>query len=163
MRIALIAAMDRNRVIGRDNTLPWHLPADLAFFKRMTLGKPVLMGRRTHESIGRPLPRRTNIVVSGQAHYDAPGCIVVPDLETGLATAEGADELMVIGGASLFEALLPRANRLYLTEVATDVVGGDTWFPAYEPAEWHVVEESRHPRDARNAYAMRFLVMERAR
>ena len=163
MRIALIVAMDRNRVIGRGNELPWHLPADLAHFKRVTLGKPVLMGRRTFESIGRPLPGRHNIVVSGQPGYQAPGCTVVTDIEAGLDAAGGADELMVLGGSTLFEALLPRAGRLYLTLVETEVAGGDTWFPALDPSQWRETERTERDADDRNPFRLAFVTLERVR
>lgn len=161
MEIALIAAMDRNRVIGREGGLPWHLPADLAFFKQATMGKPVLMGRRTYESIGRPLPGRTNIVVSGRPDFQAPGCAVVPTPDAGLRVAEGAAELMVLGGATLFRHFLDRADRLYLTEVETTVEDGDVWFPAIDRSHWRLIEETRHPADARNACPMRFVILER--
>jgi len=160
VRIALIAAMDRDRVIGRAGRLPWHLPADLAFFKRCTMGKPVIMGRKTHEAIGRPLPGRHNIVVSRDPGYHAPGCTCVTSLEAALAAAADAEEVMVIGGATLFEALLPRADRLYLTEVHAQV-GGDTRFPPLDRQAWVQTWQEGHDADARNPYAYTFRILER--
>ncbi|HEY5790823.1 MAG TPA: dihydrofolate reductase, partial [Gammaproteobacteria bacterium] len=129
MQLALIAALDRNRLIGRDNALPWHLPADLQHFKRLTLGKPVLMGRRTWESLGRPLPGRHNIVLSRDPAFRAEGATVVGSLDAALEAAGDAAEAMVIGGAAFYATMLPRARRLYLTEVDGEF-DGDAWFPA---------------------------------
>lgn len=143
--LAMIAAMARNRVIGRDNALPWHISADLKHFKRTTLGKPVVMGRKTFESIGRPLPGRTNIVVTRQQGYQPEGVRVVASAEAAvqaareLALADGAEEVMVIGGEQLYRALLPFARRLYLTEVDCDV-DGDAWFPALEAGQWRELD-----------------------
>jgi len=117
VKIAIVVAMDDNRVIGRDNQLPWHLPADLRHFRQVTIGKPVLMGRKTHESIGRPLPERTNIVVTRDRSYEAPGCILVHSIESALKAAGDRREVMVIGGADFYRQLLPKADRLYLTLV----------------------------------------------
>ena len=144
-RLAMIAAMSRNRVIGRDNALPWHISADLKHFKRTTLGKPVVMGRKTYESIGRPLPGRTNIVVTRQPDYSAPGVRVATSTESALAlasevaTGDGASEVMVIGGEQLYRSLLPHAERLYLTEVDAEVEG-DAFFPELD-AGWQPVSE----------------------
>jgi dihydrofolate reductase len=160
MRRSLVVAMARNRVIGRDNALPWRLPADLAYFKRVTMGHPVIMGRRTHESIGRPLPGRMNIVVSRNPGYSAPGCIVVPSLEAAWAAAGDAEEVAVIGGTSLFEAALPGADRIHLTEVDAEVPG-DTWFPEFDRSEWAETEVERHPRDGRHEYPFRIVRLER--
>jgi dihydrofolate reductase len=129
--VSIVAAMASNRVIGRDGTTPWHLPDDLRRFRRLTLGRPVLMGRKTHESIGRPLPDRLNIVLTTNRDYSAPGCVVVHDwCEVADACADHP-ELMVIGGASVYAAALPWAQKLYLTLIHHDYPG-DTWFPAYE-------------------------------
>ncbi|MBM3153374.1 MAG: dihydrofolate reductase [Chloroflexi bacterium] len=135
MRISLIVAMAENRVIGVDNRMPWHLSADLQRFRRITLGKPILMGRRTHQSIGRPLPGRRNILLTSDPGFVSAGCEVVHSLEAALAAADGADELMVIGGASLYRELLPRADRLYLTLIH-HVFDGDTFFPEVDWTEW---------------------------
>src|SRR5688572_21101948 len=113
MRRALVVAMSRNRVIGRDNQLPWRLPADLAFFKRVTMGHPVIMGRRTYESIGKPLPGRLNIVVSTNRHFEAPGCTVAHSMEEAYRAAGDAEEVSIIGGSAIFEAALPGADVIY--------------------------------------------------
>jgi dihydrofolate reductase len=157
MILSLIAAMDRNRVIGRDNALPWHLPADLRHFKALTLGKPILMGRRTFESIGRPLPGRQNIVLTHDPVYVADGCDVVHSIDAAVACARG-EELMVIGGATLYAQCLPRADRLYLTLVDAEV-GGDAVFPAFDASQWHESSSSAHPADSHNAYACRFVTL----
>jgi len=144
-----VVAMARNRVIGRDNALPWHLPEDLRHFRELTLGKPVIMGRLTHESIGRALPGRSNIVVSANPDFrPAPGVIRVGSIEAALAAAagiarrDGVDECMVIGGSRIYAACLPLAQRIHLTLIEREV-DGDTWFPAFDPSEWE--ELSRQP------------------
>lgn len=145
IRLAMIAAMSRNRVIGRDNALPWHISADLKHFKRTTLGKPVVMGRKTFESIGRPLQGRTNIVVTRQEGYRPEGVRVATSTASALAladdvaAADGAAEVMVIGGEQLYRSLLPHAERLYLTEVDAEVEG-DAFFPELD-ACWEVASE----------------------
>jgi dihydrofolate reductase len=154
VEIALIAALARNRVIGVGGQLPWHLPDDLAHFKRTTAGSPVLMGRRTFASIGRPLPRRENIVLSRDRGFTAKGCRVAASLEAGLAAAAGAEVLFAIGGQSLFEALLPRADRMHLTWVEADVAG-DAFFPEVDFSAWKCTDEVAHPRDDRHRYAFR--------
>lgn len=160
MVISFVVAMARNRVIGRDNRLPWHLPADLRHFKALTWGKPVLMGRRTCASIGKPLPGRTNIVVSRDPGFRAPGVTVVRSIDEGLAAAADAPELMVIGGASLYRALLPKAGRIYLTVIAADFEG-DTWFPELPEGQWREVEREEHAPDEKNPYPYCFLRLER--
>lgn len=134
-RITLIVARARNGVIGRDGTLPWRLPEDLAFFKRTTMGHPIVMGRRTWESIGRPLPGRRNIVVSRQAGFVASGAEVAPDLDAALSLCAGATDVFVIGGAQLYRDALPRAERLIVTEIDADFEG-DTHWPPPDPAHW---------------------------
>jgi len=161
MLVSLVVAMGRNRVIGRDNALPWHLPADLKHFRAVTLGKPVVMGRRTHASIGRPLPERTNIVISGDAAYRADGCIVLPSLEAAFEYCRDSAELMVIGGASIYQQALPRAQRIYLTEIRHDFTG-DTLFPALEPTAWREAAREDFGADERNPYDYSFIVLERA-
>ena len=131
-----IVAMTPNRVIGRGNDLPWRIPEDLGYFKRTTLGKPVLMGRRTHESIGRPLPGRRNIVLSRRTGYEAAGCEVVGGLDEALRRCGEVAEIVVIGGEELYRLTLDRADRIYLTRVFEEVVDGDTWYPAIDPADW---------------------------
>ena len=149
-------------MIGRDGDLPWRLPADLRHFKEMTLGKPIVMGRKTWESIGRPLPGRTNLVVSGNPAYEARGCTVVHGLDEALAAAagEGAEEIMIIGGARLYSEALPRADRILLTRVH-GVVAGDTLFPPMTEEEWAVVALERHEPDDRHAWAYSFLELRR--
>jgi dihydrofolate reductase len=159
---SLVVAMARNRVIGRDNRLPWRLPADLAYFKRVTLGHPVVMGRRTWESIGKPLPGRLNIVVSRNPQFRAPGATVVGSLDAAWKAAGDAAEISVIGGTSLFAEALPVADRIHLTEVEAEVPG-DTWFPEFDRSQWVEHEVSRHPADDRHAYPFRIVVLERKR
>jgi len=158
--LSIVVAMDRNRLIGRGNTLPWRLPADLKHFKAVTMGKPIVMGRRTYESIGRPLPGRTNIVVSRDPRYAAPGCTVVPSIDAALAAADGAPEIMLIGGAQLYAELLPRARRIYLTRIDA-AFEGDTWFPELAPGGWREVERSDHAPDGQNPYPFSFILLER--
>ena len=159
--------MASNGVIGRDNALPWHLPEDLRYFKRTTLGKPVIMGRKTFESIGRPLPGRPNIVVSRSACRAAPGVTMVDSLASALASGEalaaatGAEELVVIGGAQIYAQALPLASRLYVTEVHASVAG-DTWFPSLDPADWRETVREEYPATADNPYPYAFVVYERA-
>ena len=159
---SLVVAMDRNRVIGRDNALPWRLPADLAYFKRVTMGHPVVMGRRTYESIGKPLPGRQNIVVSRNREFEAPGCTVVASLEEAWKAAGDAQEVSVIGGTSIFAETLPIADRIHLTEVQAEVPG-DTWFPEFDRSHWTEREVERHGRDERHAHPFRIVVLDRKR
>lgn len=154
--------MARNRVIGRNNQLPWHLPAELAHFKRVTMGHPVVMGRRTYESIGKPLPGRLNIVVTRNRDFRAPGCTVVASLDAAWKAAGDAKEVCVIGGTSLFAATLPVADRIHLTEVESEVPG-DTYFPEFDRSEWVEREVARHDADERHAYPFRILLLERRR
>ena len=159
-RVSLVIAMARNGVIGRDHALPWHLPEDLRRFKATTLGKPILMGRRTFESIGRALPGRTNLVLTRDPHWAAAGAVVVRSLAQALAAAADAPELAVIGGAEIYRLALPLAERIYLTEVHADVVG-DTFFSGLEPAHWQEVERTEQGVDARHAYPLSFVVLTR--
>ncbi len=158
--IALIAALTPAGVIGRDNGLPWHLPDDLRRFKSLTMGKPILMGRRTFEAIGRPLPGRRNIVLSRRAATLAEGVILVRDWPAAIAAAGAAAEVMVIGGAQLYALALPLARRLYLTIVHAELAG-DAHFPPIDPHEWRETERSEHPADARHAYALTYRTLER--
>jgi dihydrofolate reductase len=158
--ITLIVAVADSGVIGRDNTLPWHLPDDLKRFKRLTMGKPMVMGRKTFESIGKPLPGRQNIVVTRDANYRREGITVVHDLDAAVRAAGGAPEIMIIGGAELFRLSLPRAGRIHLTRVHGDIAGDVMW-PALDSREWHVVESERHDADERHAYAMTFELWEK--
>ncbi|SEP99627.1 dihydrofolate reductase [Solimonas aquatica] len=160
MSIALIVAMDRKRLIGRNGDLPWRLPDDLKHFKALTLNKIVLMGRKTWDSLGRPLPQRENWVLSRDAAFAPPGARVFADLATALAAAQGR-ELMVIGGAQLYAQTLALADTLYLTEVEADVDGGDAWFPEFERSAWQETQRQAHPADERHAYAFTFLTLRR--
>ena len=160
MRRSLVVAMAANRVIGRANALPWRLPADLAHFKKVTMGHPIVMGRRTYESIGKALPGRQNIVVTRNRAFQAPGCTVVASLDDAWQAAGEADEVCVIGGTSLFEETLPIADVIHLTEVQADVPG-DTYFPQFDRREWREREILRQPADARHAYPIRILELER--
>ena len=160
MRISLIAALARNRVIGRDNQLPWRLSADLKHFKALTMGKPIVMGRKTWESIGKPLPGRTNIVVTRDSGFTAEGCCVMHSIEAALVAAKDAEEVMIMGGANLYAQLLPRADRLYLTEVQADV-SGDAWFPEITEIQWRELERESHRADENNEFDYDFVVLER--
>lgn len=162
MRISLIVAMDDNGVIGHEGGMPWHLPADLRHFRQHTMGKPILMGRRTFESIGRPLPDRDNLVLTRRGDFRADGVRRVGDLEAGIALAagEGAAELMVIGGAQVYGLALPRADRLLITRI-DGTYPGDTWFPALDPDAWETVADDYQAADDRNPVACRFLDLRR--
>lgn len=159
MVISLIAALAVDRVIGMENAMPWHLPADLAWFKRQTLNKPIIMGRNTFRSIGQPLPGRKNIVVSSRAGDDV-RVTWVSTLEAALEAAEGAAEVMVIGGGSIYQQMLPQASRLYLTHIDAEVEG-DTHFPEYEPDAWSSVFSEFHDADEKNSHSYCFEILER--
>lgn len=159
--LALVAAVADNGIIGQGNRLPWHLPADLAHFKRLTLGRPILMGRRTWESLPGRLPRRRHIILTRDPDYRAEGCTVVRSLDEAIAAAGPVDELLIVGGGALYAEALPRAERLYLTRVHARVEG-DTRFPSWNPADWIEVDRVEHPADERNPVSMTFLTLERA-
>ena len=153
--------MGRGRVIGIENRLPWKLPADMKWFRQHTLGKPIIMGRKTFESFGaKPLPERHNIIITRDPAYKAEGATVAHSIDEALAAAGEVPEVMIIGGASFYEQMLPRAQRLYLTQVDIDVKG-DAWFPDYNPADWSWVEERHHAAEEKNAYPMTFQILER--
>ena len=158
--ISLIVAMAQNGVIGRDNALPWRLPEDLKRFKEFTLGKPILMGRKTFEAIGRPLPGRANLVLTRDRDWRAKGVIAVHSVEEALLQTRTCDELVAIGGAEIYRLLLPLARRIYLTHVHADIPG-DTYFPAFDPAQWDDVEFRSLPADERHAYPLTFVTLER--
>lgn len=161
MKIALIVAMAQQRVIGKDNDMPWHLPADLAHFKETTLGKPIIMGRKTFASIGRPLPGRTNVIMSRDQQYAPAGVTVVASPEEALAKVSDAEEVMVIGGEQIFELFLPLADTLYLTFIDADLEG-DTWFPDWQQyGQWQECSRVHRDADAKNAYALDFVTLER--
>ncbi len=159
--ISLVVAMARNRVIGSNNALPWHLSEDLKRFKATTLGKPILMGRRTFESIGKPLPGRRNIVLTRDPAWRAEGVDVVRSVEEALALTCGTPELAVIGGAEIYRLTIPFAARIYLTRVEADVAG-DTLFPELDTAQWSETQAGRHPADDRNQYPTTFLILDRS-
>jgi dihydrofolate reductase len=158
--ITLVVAMAANRVIGRENRLPWHLPADLAHFRQVTIGKPILMGRKTHESIGRALPGRINIVVTRDAAYTAPGCVVVHSIERALEAAGVHGEVMVIGGMDLYWQLLPRAGRINLTLIHAEFEG-DALFPELVESEWREVERTDCAPDEKNPWPYSFIRLDR--
>jgi dihydrofolate reductase len=164
VKISLVVAFARNRAIGLNNKMPWHLPEDLKYFKRVTMGKPVIMGRNTFESIGRPLPGRPNIVISRNTDYKADGITLVNSLEAALTAAQkllspGQDEVMVIGGAQIYAQALPQADRLYLTEVDAEPEA-DAFFPAIARSDWNEVARETHPACERNPYSYSFVVLE---
>lgn len=158
--LSLIVAQAENGVIGSNNQLPWRLPEDLRRFKRLTWGKPILMGRRTFESIGRPLPGRSNIVMTRAADFRPESVVIVHSLEEALRAVSTAPELVVIGGAEIYHLALPLADRIYLTEVHA-AVDGDTALPLFDPREWVEVAREEHPADERHAHPMSFVVLER--
>ena len=169
--LSMIVATADNNVIGKDNDMPWHLPADLSYFKKVTLGKPIIMGRKTYESIGRPLPGRRNIVISRDESYvpqgkGAEGVDMVTSIEQALALVDGSngeaavDEIMVIGGGAIYKHCLPAANRLYITHIAAKI-GGDTQFPDYADGQWKKVASEIRESDDNNQYTLDFCVYER--
>ena len=158
----MIAAMAKGRVIGLDNKMPWHLPADLQFFKKTTLGSPIIMGRKTYDSIGRPLPGRLNIVLSRDKKLSIEGCSVVHSLEQALQTAKGADEVFITGGAHLYNKFLADADRLYLTLIDEDFEG-DTFFPDYTQYQWREIDRVENSADEKNPYPYTFLTLDRIR
>ena len=159
-QVSLIVAMAENGCIGRDNALPWRLPEDLRRFKSLTLGKPILMGRRTFESIGRPLPERHNLVLTRNRQWHSRGVLAVHSLGHALGCVRDDIELIGIGGAEVYRLLMPFARRIYLTLVHADVAG-DTFFPAIDPTQWADVECHRHAAGERNPYAFTFMTLER--
>jgi dihydrofolate reductase len=161
-RISIIAALAENRVIGVNNALPWRLPNDLRHFRRLTTGHAVIMGRKNHESIGRPLPERVNIVVTRNRDYRADGCLVAHSLDEALARAANDPEIFVIGGAEIYRQALARAGRLYLTLVHA-AVPGDTFFPEINRNDWKETARERHEADDKHAYAYSFVVLERVK
>jgi len=160
MQISFIVAMDEQGVIGINGTLPWRLSADLKHFKAITMGKPIVMGRKTHESIGRPLPGRENIIITRQHSYKADGCTVFNDIDSVLAYCSDKEEVMIMGGADLYGQLFPRASRIYLTQVNASVKG-DACFPEFDRSDWEEVERREHQADANNEYPCSFLVLEK--
>ena len=167
IQLAVIVAAAENGVIGRNNTLPWHLPRDLRYFKQVTMGKPIVMGRKTFDSIGRPLPGRTNIVITRNPGFSAEGVRVVASLDEALRLAadialiDGATELVVIGGVEIYRASIPRADRLYITEVHASIEG-DAFLPRIDWTHWREVSRERHCASDANPYDYSFVVYQRA-
>ncbi|MBD1381602.1 dihydrofolate reductase [Metabacillus arenae] len=159
--ISFMLAMDENRVIGKDNDLPWHLPADLAYFKKTTMGHPIVMGRKTFESIGKPLPGRENIIVTTNQSYNQPGCKVVHSIQELMdyISRLKQEETFIIGGAKLFEGTLPYADRLYITLIH-ETFDGDTYFPEINQ-DWRIVSQHAGKKDENNPYEHEFVVYER--
>ncbi len=164
--LSMIVATAENNVIGKDNSMPWHLPADLAYFKKVTLGKPIIMGRKTYESIGRPLPGRRNIVISRDENYSADGVDTVTSVEQALALVDGSSggdavaEIMVIGGGAIYQHCLPNADRLYVTHIKA-TIDGDTKFPNYDDGCWRKTASELRASDDKNAYELDFCVYQR--
>lgn len=157
--LVLIAALDRRHAIGKGNTLPWHLPDDLKRFKALTQGKPLLMGRKTAQSLGRALPGRRNLVLTRSGHVPFAGMEAVASLDDAMAMtrSDGADELCVIGGGEIYALCLPQATRMYLTHVETTVDGADAFFPRFDAAQWRVTQRQSHVADATHAHAFEFV------
>jgi len=152
--------MAENRVIGRGAALPWHLPEDMRHFKRLTTGHTIIMGRRTYDSVGKPLPNRRTVVLTRDRTFAPDRAVVAPDLASALASARGEDEVFVVGGAEIYELALPLAQRIYLTVVHAEV-DGDIYFPDFDIAEWTLVSDERHAADQKHAYPFSFRVYER--
>lgn len=160
LRISAIVAMSENRVIGYENKMPWHLPADLKHFKTITMDKPIIMGRKTHESIGRPLPGRRNIVISRDKNFIAPGCLVVTSIEDALHSVTDCEEIFVIGGANLYQQMLAMVERLYITLIHQPMKG-DAFFPEINEKEWTVIDRIDYEPDEVNPVAYSFMRLDR--
>ena len=158
--ISIIVAMDKNRVIGDKNEIPWKLPADLRRFRDITIGHTVIMGRKTHETIGRALPHRINIVVTRQHDFAPAGCVAVDSIEKALAIASEKDEIFFIGGGEIYRQIMPRAERLYVTEIDA-TFDGSIFFPEINPFEWKLAERITGKMDEKNPYKHKFLIYER--
>lgn len=159
MIISMIAAMADNRIIGKNNEMPWHLPADFQWFRRCTMGKPVVMGRKTYESIGRPLPGRMNIVLSRDAALEINGVTCVTSIDEAIQAVGEIEELMIIGGGAIYQACLPMANKLYLTHINANL-DGDTQFPQWG-TDFKESYSETYSADDKNAYDMRFVILEK--
>lgn len=160
--LSLCVAMDQNRLIGCGNTLPWYLPADLKHFRALTMGKPVIMGRKTYESIGHPLPGRYNIILTHNPYLTFPGCQVLHQLDEVLALSQQYPESIVIGGAAIYETFLPKIQRMYITWVHTHSKG-DTYFPDYPVEQWQLIEKKDYPANSHNAHPYSFTVLTRVK
>jgi dihydrofolate reductase len=160
MKLSIIVAMDRNRVIGKGEALPWHISSDLQHFKKITMGKPIIMGRKTHESIGRPLPGRENIILTRDKSYQSEGCTVLHSMEEIYEHCKDLEEIMITGGAEIYKLSLDQVTYLYLTEVHTEIEG-DTYFPEFDRDEWEEVSRSDFKADEKNEFDYSFVVLER--
>lgn len=166
MILSCIAALDEEMAIGKDNALPWYLPADLRMYRANTMGKAMIMGRRTYDSIGCALPGRTSIVLTHDTHFQAPGCLVVHTLDDAIAAAKkdslerNTQEIMIIGGAGIFNELLPRADRMYLT-VVHGTFSGDTFFPGFDATQWQITRSETSPANEKNSHAITLYVLDR--
>ena len=160
MKISIVVAMASNRVIGLNNTMPWHLSADLQNFKKITMGKPILMGRRTFESIGRPLPGRKNIIVSRNKDYKQQGCLVYNSIDEALENCRDEEEIMIVGGACFYETMLPVADRIYLTQIHKHFEG-DTFFPEFDSSLWREIERMDFNDDQNVAFDYSFITLEK--
>lgn len=159
--ISFIVAMDENRVIGYKNDMPWHLPNDLQRFKKITTGHTIIMGRKTYESIGRPLPNRTNVILSRDKQYKQSGCKVIHSIEDIAPYAESEEEVFVIGGETLFEQTFSLVQKMYITIIHHSFPEGDTFFPSYSEEDWEVVSEEKGKVDAKNKYPHTFYILKR--
>lgn len=162
-KIAAIVAIDQNRVIGKNNDIPWRLPADLRYFKRRTVGSPIIMGRKNYESIGRPLPKRTNIIITRNKDYKVEGCEVVHSIEAALELGKSlkTEWIFIIGGEDIYAQTMEQWDRLYLTQVDTKVEGGDRFFPKIDTTNWELVQKEAHEKDAKNPHDYTFLVYDK--
>lgn len=161
MLISAVVALSENRAIGKNNQLLWHLPADLAHFKQITTGKPIVMGRKTYQSIGRPLPNRSNVILTQDKQFKAEGCIIVHSIEAALTVSTGQDEMCIIGGAEIYRQFMPWIERIYLTKVH-HVFPADTFFPELNADEWKETESISHPPDEKNKYSYSFSTLKRS-
>ena len=162
MTLSAIVATAKNGIIGKDNEIPWYLPADFAYFKRITLNHHIIMGRNCYESIGRPLPKRTNIIVTRNPFYIATGCITVHSITEGVKIAKqnGETEAFIIGGGEIYKQTMQLLDKIYLTEVDLDTEG-DVFFPEFNPAEWHLISEEKHEKDEKNEWDYTFKIFEK--
>ncbi len=158
--ISFVVAIGQNNVMGKDNAIPWHIPADLKFFKKVTMGHPIVMGRKTYDSIGKPLPGRENIIMTRNQHYAQEGCTIIHTVEELLKLEEKNEEVCVIGGAEIFKITFPHADRLYLTKINHEFEG-DTFFPDFDESEWKIISEEKGPKDEKNPYDYTFFIYER--
>ena len=161
MLLSLIVACDKNSVIGKEGRLPWRLPRDLRRFKAISLGKTVVMGRKTHQSIGRILPHRKNVVISKNTHLIDDNCLTFPNLGTALEDLKEEEEIFIIGGESVYRESIPLADKIYLTEVEGTVNGGDVYFPRLELNDWRIEIQEKHPSDSENQFGMIFKILHR--